>query len=199
MSEIKRKISRKAKNNHSRIQWFTRSISYNARTTTCTVLASAAQANTTPMQKPNSVTGLACLSSTVLTVHNILLPAGVISRITLQSLCHRYSDRDVSFYPKIAIISCIGTAVLLVLIYVIKVMRMNMERSITSRIYNFVTFSYVMPLVYEDSDLSPTRAFKQATATQTVITLSCKRYSTRLQNRENLQIQQDSNSTAVEV
>ena len=74
----------------------THPISYNARTTTCTVLASAAQANTTPMQKPNSVTGQACLSSTVLTVYNILLPAGVISRIALQSLCHRYSDRNVS-------------------------------------------------------------------------------------------------------
>ena len=74
----------------------THSISYNARTTTCTVLASAAQTNTTPMQKPNSVTGQACLSSTVLTVYNILLPAGVISRNALQPLCHRYSDRNVS-------------------------------------------------------------------------------------------------------
>ena len=74
------------------------------------------------MQKPNSVTGQACLSSTVLTVHNILLLAGVISRIALQSLCHRYSDRDVSlFYPKIVIISCIGTAVLLVLIYLVRI------------------------------------------------------------------------------
>ena len=83
------------------------------------------------MQKPNSVTGQACLSSTVLTVHNILLLAGVISRIALQSLCHRYSDRDVSlFYPKIVIISCIGTAVLLVLIYVLKIMRMNTKSSL---------------------------------------------------------------------
>ena len=88
-----------AKNNHSTVGFkgLTRSISYNVRTTTCTVLASAAQANTTPMQKPNSATGHACLSSTaVLTAHNILLPAGVISRIALQSLCHRYSDRNVS-------------------------------------------------------------------------------------------------------
>ena len=96
LSERMRKVSGKAKNNHSRIKGLTHSISYNVRATTCTVLASAAQANTTPMQKPNSVTGQACLSSTVLTVHNILLPAGVISRITLQSLCHRYSDRNVS-------------------------------------------------------------------------------------------------------
>ena len=74
------------------------------------------------MQKPNSVTGQACLSSTVLTVHNILLLAGVISRIALQSLCHRYSDGDVSlFYPRIVIISCIGTAVLLVLIYLVRI------------------------------------------------------------------------------
>ena len=34
-----------------------------------------------------------------------------------------------------------------------------------------------MPLVYEYSDRSPTRAFNQATSTQTVITLSCKRYN----------------------
>ena len=48
------------------------------------------------MQKPNSATGRACLSSTVLTAHNILLPAGVTSRIALQSLCLWYSDRNVS-------------------------------------------------------------------------------------------------------
>ena len=34
--------------------------------------------------------------TTILTAHNILLPAGVISRIALQSLCYRYSDRNVS-------------------------------------------------------------------------------------------------------
>ena len=60
----------------------THSISYNVRTTTCTVLASTAQVNTTPMQKQNSVTGQACLSSAVLTAYNTLLPAGVISRCT---------------------------------------------------------------------------------------------------------------------
>ena len=70
---------------------------------------------------------------------------------------------------------------------------------ITSRIHNFVTFSHVMPLVYKYSDRSLTRPFNQATATQTVITLSCKCYSTSLQNRENPQIQQDGNSTAVQV
>ena len=86
------------KNNHSTVGFkgLTHSISYNVRTTTCTVLASAAQANTTPMQKPNSATGRACLSSTVLTAHNILLPAGVTSRIALQSLCLWYSDSNVS-------------------------------------------------------------------------------------------------------
>ena len=46
-----------------------------------------------------------------------------------------------------------------------------------------------MPRVYEYSDRSPTGALDQATATQTaVITLSCKRLSTRQQNREKLQI-----------
>ena len=170
------------------------------------------------MQKPNSVTGQACLSSTVLTVHNILLPAGVISRIALQSLCHRYSDRNVSlstlkspsFRALVLLYCCIDIRT--------KSNADEYGKFITSRIHNFVTFSYVMPLVYEYSDRSPTRAFNQATATQssrclgskpnqsfrpgnsnTVITLSCKRYSTRLQNRENLQIQQDSNSTAVQV
>ena len=151
------------------------------------------------MQKPNSVTGLACLSSTVLTVHNILLPAGVISRIALQSLCHRYSDRNVSlstlkspsFRALVLLYCCIDIRT--------KSNADEYGKFITSRIHNFVTFSYAMPLVYEYSDRSPTRAFNQATATQTVITLSCKRYSTRLQNRENLQIQQDSNSTAVQV
>ena len=153
------------------------------------------------MQKPNSVTGQACLSSTVLTVHNILLPAGVISRIALQSLCHRYSDRNVSlstlkspsFRALVLLYCCIDTCIRT------KSNTDEYGKFITSRINHFVTFSYVMPLVYEYSDRSPTRAFNQATATQTVITLSCKRYSTRLQNRENLQIQQDSNSTAVQV
>ena len=153
------------------------------------------------MQKPNSVTGQACLSSTVLTVHNILLPAGVISRIALQSLCHRYSDRNVSlstlkspsFRALVLLYCCIDTCIRT------KSNTNECGKFITSWIHNFVTFSYVMPLVYEYSDRSPTRAFNQATATQTVITLSCKRYSTRLQNRENLQIQQDSNSTAVQV
>ena len=43
--------------------------------------------------------------------------------------------------------------------------------------------------MYEYSDRSPTRALDQATATQTtVITSSCKRLSTRQQNREKLQI-----------
>ena len=69
-SEIKRKISEMAKNNHRTVglKGSTHSISYNVRTTTCTaVLVSAAQANATPMQKPDSVTGQACLSSAALT------------------------------------------------------------------------------------------------------------------------------------
>ena len=89
------------------------SISYNVRTTTCTVLASAAQANSTPMQKPDSVTGQACLSSAVLTAHSILLPAGVISRCTAVIVPIVFRQERISFYPKIAIISCFRTAVLL--------------------------------------------------------------------------------------
>ena len=69
----KKKISGMAKSNHSTVGFkgLTHAISYNVRTTTCSVLASAAQANTTPMQKPNSVAGQACLSSALLTAHNI--------------------------------------------------------------------------------------------------------------------------------
>ena len=48
------------------------------------------------MPKPISATGHACRPSTVLTAQNILLPAGVTSRIALQSLCLWYSDRNVS-------------------------------------------------------------------------------------------------------
>ena len=84
-SEIKRNISgHMAKDNHRTVglKGSTHSISYNVRTTTFTVLGSAVQANTSPMQKPDSVTGQACLSSAALTAHNILLPAGVISRCT---------------------------------------------------------------------------------------------------------------------
>ena len=103
------------KNNHSTVGFkgLTHSISYNVRTTTCTVLASAAQANTTPMQKPDSVTGQACLSSAVLTAHNILLPAGVISRCTAVMVPIIFRQEHISFYPKIAIISYFRTAGLL--------------------------------------------------------------------------------------
>ena len=75
----------------------THSISYNVRSTTCTVLAPAAQANTTPTQKPNSVTGQACLSSAVLTAHNILLPAGVISRFTAVIVPIVFRQERISF------------------------------------------------------------------------------------------------------
>ena len=112
-SEIKRKISEMAKNNHRSVglKGSTHSISYNVRTTTCTVLVSAAQANATPMQKPDSVRGQACLSSAVLTARNILLPAGVISQSTAVIVPIVFRQEHTSFYPKIAIISCFRTAV----------------------------------------------------------------------------------------
>ena len=99
-----------AKNNHRAVGFkgSTHSISYNVRTTTCTVLVSAAQANATPMQKPDSV---ACLSSAALTAHNILLPAGVISQSTAVIVPIVFRQEHTSFYPKIAIISCFRTAV----------------------------------------------------------------------------------------
>ena len=104
-----------AKNNHRTVGFkgLTHSILYNVKTTTCTVLASAVQANTTPMQKPDSVTGQACLSSAVLTAHNILLPEGVISRCTAVIVPIVFRQERISFYPKIAIISCVRTNVLL--------------------------------------------------------------------------------------
>ena len=104
-----------AKDNHRAVglKGSTHSIWYNVRTTTCTVLGSADQANITPMQKPDSVTGQACLSSAVLTAHNILLPEGVISRCTSVIVPTVFIQERISFYPKIAIISCFRTNVLL--------------------------------------------------------------------------------------
>ena len=104
-----------AKDNHRAVglKGSTHSIWYNVRTTTCTVLGSAVQANITPMQKPDSVTGQACLSSATLIAHNILLPAGVISQSTAVIVPVVFRQEHTSFYPKIAIISCFRTAVLL--------------------------------------------------------------------------------------
>ena len=65
------------------------------------------------MQKPDSETGQASLSYAVLTAHNILLPAGVISRCTAVIVPIVSRQEHISFYPKIAIISCFRTAVLL--------------------------------------------------------------------------------------
>ena len=95
-----------AKNNHRTVglNGSTHSILYNVRTTTCTVLVSAAQANTTPMQKPDQVTVQACLSSAVLTAHNILLPAGVINQCTAVIVPIVFRQEHIPFYPKIAVI-----------------------------------------------------------------------------------------------
>ena len=121
------------------------SISYNVITPTCTVLASAAQANTTPMQRPNSATGQACLSSTVITAHNILLPAGVNSRIALQSLCLWYSDRNASlstlkspsFRALVLLYCCIDIPT--------KSNTNECGKFNTQRTHNFVIFSFIMP------------------------------------------------------
>ena len=97
------------------------------------------------MQKPNLATGQACLSSTVPTAHNILLPAGVISRTALQSLCLWYSDRNVSlstlkspsFRAFVLLYCCIDIRT-----------KSNTDECgtfITYRIHIFVTFSFVMP------------------------------------------------------
>ena len=106
-SEIKSKISGPmAEDNHRAVglKGSTHSIWYNVRTTTCTVLASAVQANIAPMQKPDSVTGQACLSSAVLTAHDIVLPDGVISRCTAVIVPFVFRQERISFYPKIVIL-----------------------------------------------------------------------------------------------
>ena len=128
------------------------------------------------MQKPNSVTGQARLSSTVLTEHNILLLAGVISRIALQSLCHRYSDRDVSLSTLKsssfrALICC--TAVLIQGIH---------TKSNTERIHNFVTFSFAMP--WSTSTRSKPNQSSRPGNSNTVTTLSCKRLPTKTAKTE---------------
>ena len=167
----------------------THSISYYVITTTCTVLASAAQANTTPMQKPNSATGQACLSFTVLSAHNILPPVGVTSRIALQSLCLWYSDRNVSLSA--LKLQSFRAFVLLYCCIDICTKRNTDECGEFAYVAN-LQFRHIFfrhALVYKYSDRSPIRALDQATATQTaVITLSCKRLSTRQQNREKIQI-----------
>ena len=95
-----------AKDNHRTVglKGSTHSISYNVRTTTFTVLGSAVQANTTPMQKPDSGTGQTWLSSAVLTAHNILLPEGVISRCTAVIEPIVFRQERIYFYPKIVIL-----------------------------------------------------------------------------------------------
>ena len=119
----------------------THSISYNVRTTTCTVLGSAFQANTTPMQKPDSLKGQACLSSAVFTAHNILLPEGVISRCTAVIEPFVFRQERISFYPKIAIITCFRTNVLLRTRSI-----MDEFREFTTLLtHNFIIFYFVMP------------------------------------------------------
>ena len=141
------------------------------------------------MQKPNSATGQACRSFTVLTAHNILLPMGVTSRIALQSLCLWYSDRNVSLS---ALKSPSFRAFVLLYCCVDIRTKSNTDECgefayVANSQFRHIFFRHA--LVYEYSDRSPTRALDQASATQTaVIALSCKRLSTRQQNREKLQI-----------
>ena len=160
----------------------THSISYNVITTTCIVLASAAQANTTPMQKPNSTIGHACLSSTVLTAHNILLPAGVTSRIALRSLCLWYSDRNVSlptlkspsFRAFVLLHCCIDIRT--------KSNTDECGKFTTYRIHNFVTLlSSCLGLRVLGS--KPNQSSRPGNS-NTVTTLSCKRLPTRQQKTD---------------
>ena len=118
-------------------------------------------------------------------MHNILLPAGVISRIALQSLCHRYSDSDVSLSTLKsssfrALICC--TAVLIQGIH---------TKSNTERIHNFVTFSFAMP--WSTSTRSkPNQSSRPGNSnTVTAVVLQAFTYKDS-KNQENLQ---DSNST----
>ena len=95
------------------------------------------------MQKPNSATGQACLSSTVLTAHNILLPAGVTSRIALQSLCLWYSDRNVSLSTLKS--PSFGAFVLLYCRIDIRTKSNTDECGEFATTHKFVIFSFVMP------------------------------------------------------
>ena len=133
-------------------------------------------------------------------MYNILLPAGVISRIALQSLCHRYSDRNVSlstlkspsFRALVLLYCCID-------IYVRNVMRMKVE-SLLRREFAISSHFLSSCLGLRVFGAKPNQSSRPGNS-NTVITLSCKHWptGTRQQNRENLQIQQDSNSTAVQV
>ena len=152
------------------------------------------------MQKPNSVTGQACLSSTVLTVHNILLPAGVISRIALQSLCLWYSDRNVSLstlkspsFRAFVLLCCCAA----VLICVRKVIRMNAESSLRSE---FTISSHFLSscLGLRVLGSKPNQSSRPGNS-NTVTTLFYKRLPTRQQRSREPTNQQDSNSTAVQV
>ena len=120
-----------AKDNHHTVGFkgSTHSISYNVRTTTCTVLASAVQANTTPMQKPDSVTGQACLSSAAFTADNILLSAGVISRCTAVIVPIVFRQERISTLKSPSF-----RAFVLLYGYVRKVVRMNAESSLRSEL-----------------------------------------------------------------
>ena len=103
------------KNNHRPVglKDSTRSISYNVRTTKYNTIRtqydvrgmqSKLKMTSSPMQKPDSVTGQACLSSAILTAHNILLPEGVISRCTAVIEPVVFRQERISFYPKIVIL-----------------------------------------------------------------------------------------------
>ena len=144
-SEIKRKVSGIAKNKHStdcRVHGFNtfHLVQCKIYDVYCSCACCSSQHHTNAKTKLSNRAGL---SSTVLTAHNILLPAGVISRIALQSLCLWYSDRNVSLS---ALKSPSFRA--LVLLYCridIRTKSNTDECGEFATTHKFVIFSFVMP------------------------------------------------------
>ena len=187
-----------AKNNHGRIQGFNtfHLVQRKNYDLYCSCVCCSSQHHTNSKTKLSNRAGLSFFYGTN-TVYNILLPVGVISRIALQSLCHRYSDRSVSLStlksPSFVHWYCCTA----VLIYVRKVIRMNAESSLR---IEFTISSHFLSscLGLRVLGSKPNQSSRPGNS-NTATTFPCKHMPTRQQNRENLQIQQDSNSTAVQV
>ena len=147
---------------------------------------------TTPMQKPDSVTGQACLSSAAFTADNILLSAGVISRCTAVIVPIVFRQERISTLKSPSF-----RAFVLLYGYVRKVIRTNSESSLRSEL---TISSYFLSscLGVRVLGSKPNQSSRPGNS-NTVTTLSCKRLPTRQQKPREPTNQQDSNSTAVQV
>ena len=128
-SEVKRKISGKAKNNHSTVGFkgLTHPISCIVTTcTACTVLASAAQANITAMQRPNSATGRACLCHCAYGIHtgthlflplnrHHFVPSYCCTAVLISARKLIRMNAESSIRSELTISSCLGLLLIIVL------------------------------------------------------------------------------------